>query len=305
MEDPQLTALFRKLTRGTRWEARAEIGLQFGNGHAQGMIRVGELYYLSSVELTEVPVREANRADGYDRSPGKGIGRLFAFDGAGRLVRETILGEGDMYHPGGLDYDGESLWLPVAEYRPNSRAIVYRVDPRTLAAEEAFRVPDHVVGVACDGRNGRLVGYSWGSRVFYEWDRTGRLLRAKANGSHFVDYQDGHYAGGGQLLLSGIAELPVPGRAEAGAARYELGGLALVDLDALAAVHEVPVALYSPGGHVLTRNPVFLERAGDRLRLYAVPDDDRGALLVYESERLGAEREGETEEPPASGGSAG
>ena len=32
-----------------------------------------------------------------------------------------------MYHPGGIDYDGRHIWVPVAEYRPNSRSIIYRV----------------------------------------------------------------------------------------------------------------------------------------------------------------------------------
>ena len=34
-----------------------------------------------------------------------------------------------MYHPGGIDYDGRHIWVSVAEYRPNSRSIVYRIDP--------------------------------------------------------------------------------------------------------------------------------------------------------------------------------
>ena len=47
-----------------------------------------------------------------------------------------------MYHPGGIDYDGDDIWVPVAEYRPNSRSIVYRVDPETMKATEVFRFAD-------------------------------------------------------------------------------------------------------------------------------------------------------------------
>ena len=49
-------------------------------------------------------------------------------DKAGNLQKDIILGEGDMYHPGGIDFDGTNVWVPVAQYRPNSSAIIYRVD---------------------------------------------------------------------------------------------------------------------------------------------------------------------------------
>lgn len=41
--------------------------------------------------------------------------------------------------------------------------------------------------------------------------------------------------------------------------------------------------MYSPKGHVLTRNPAYLERDGDRLRLYCIPDDGKSTLLIYEA----------------------
>ena len=49
-----------------------------------------------------------------------------------------------IYHPGGLDYDGRSLWTAVAEYRPNKPSIIYRVDPLSLRAREPLRTPDHI-----------------------------------------------------------------------------------------------------------------------------------------------------------------
>ncbi|NBD24647.1 DUF6454 family protein [Paenibacillus glycinis] len=279
--DNQLIAAFRRLTRVTRWELRDRIDLPFNNHHAQGMVRIGDLFYLSSVELTEWPIRSDTPQNGYDRSPGRGTGHLFVFDRRGKLAEDIRLGEGDIYHPGGIDFDGKHLWVPVAEYRPHSQSIVYKVDPKTMRAEAAFRVRDHIGGVIHDGRNGTLIGNSWGSRRFYEWNAAGELLRSKDNASHFVDYQDAQYAGDGKMIASGISELPQPAGGHAGP--YELGGLALIDLDTLEAMHEVPVTAFSPHGHVITRNPVFLEEAGQGLRLYAVPDDDEGALLVYEA----------------------
>jgi hypothetical protein len=295
----ELIARFQRLTRGTKWTLVDKVELQFNNYHAQGMVRIGELFYLSSVELDERPRRYDVPQQRYDRSPGRGRGHLFAFDRQGRLVHDVALGEGTVYHPGGIDFDGEHIWVPVAEYRPHSKSIVYKIDAVAMKAEKAFRVGDHIGGVVRDRQTGHLVGNSWGSRTFYEWDETGRQLRAADNLSHFVDYQDGHYVGDGKMLLSGIAELPGHaataalaslGGGGSGGGAYELGGLALIDIRTFRPIHEVPVTELSPHGHVITRNPVLVECAGGagrELRLYAVPDDDCGSLLVYETSGLG------------------
>jgi hypothetical protein len=280
MDDQKLIALFQNLRRRTKWEQKEQIELQFNNYHSQGMVRIGDLFYMSSVELIKSPRRIDEPKHRYDRTPGKGIGHLFVFDYQGKLVNEIILGEGDIYHPGGIDYDGTHIWVPVAEYRPHSQSIVYKVDPVTLRAEESFRVQDHIGGIVREGQNGKLIGNSWGSRKFYEWDLNGQQLLEKDNTSHFIDYQDGHYVGDGKVILSGISELVNPASKTK---PYELGGLALIDLRTLKTIHEIPITEFSPQGHVITRNPVFLESAGEEIRLYAVPDDNNGALLIYET----------------------
>ncbi|MEC0265052.1 DUF6454 family protein [Paenibacillus anseongense] len=280
MDDQKLIARFRNLTRSTKWVLKNQIELQFNNHHSQGMVRIGDFFYMSSVELIEWPIRYDQSNQGYDRTPGKGIGHLFVFDGQGRLVKKTPLGEGDMYHPGGIDFDGTHIWVPVAEYRPHSQSIVYKIDPLTLKAEESFRVQDHIGGLVREGQNGKLIGNSWGSRRFYEWDSSGRQLLDKENTSHFIDYQDGHYVGDGKMIVSGISELVNPASKSK---PYELGGLALIDLFTLETLHEIPITEFSPQGHVITRNPVFLEISGETIRLYAVPDDNHGSLLIYES----------------------
>lgn len=284
MDNQKLIAQFRKLTRNTNWKQKDKIDLQFNNYHSQGMVRIGDLFYMSSVELIEKPVKDKQPQHGYDRTPGKGIGHLFVFDIQGKLLNDMLLGEGDIYHPGGIDFDGNNIWIPVAEYRPNSQSIVYKVDPKTMKAEESFRVHDHIGGLVRDNHNGKLIGNSWGSRKFYEWNQTGQLLLVKENSSHFVDYQDGHYVGEGKMILSGISELPHP--AGHNSKPYELGGLALIDMKTLDTIHEAPITEFSPQGHVITRNPVFVENAGQEIRLYAVPDDDHGPMLIYETSNL-------------------
>ena len=146
--------------------------------------------------------------------PGAGVGHLFKFDASGKLLADVILGEGTIYHPGGIDYDGTDIWVPVAEYRPNSKSIVYRVDPQSMKATEVFRWADHIGGVVHDTEDQALHGVSWGSRRFYRWklDANRRLANAVDRGkpqrtmnpSHYVDYQDCKYAGQRRMLCTGV-----------------------------------------------------------------------------------------------------
>ena len=43
------------------------------------------------------------------RTPGKGVGHLFVMDRQGHLQKDIVLGDGDMYHPGGIDFDGRNV----------------------------------------------------------------------------------------------------------------------------------------------------------------------------------------------------
>ncbi|HYN97253.1 MAG TPA: DUF6454 family protein [Pilimelia sp.] len=280
--DSALVTAIAGTTRSTPWVLARRLRLTFPTFHPQGFARVGNRLFLSSVEIIERPVRYPEPVGGYDRSPGQGRGHVFVLDLAGNLLRDIVLAEGDMYHPGGIDADGRSLWVPVAEYRPNSRAIVYRIDLATLAVSTAFRVDDHIGGVVADPGTGRVHGVSWGSRTFYAWTRQGRLVDRRPNPSHFIDYQDCAYTGRRMMACTGITEY-----ANAAGARFELGGIALVDLRSSTVRHEVPFQHYSAAGHVATRNPVHLEVSGATLRLWAAPDDGEEIngteILVYEA----------------------
>jgi hypothetical protein len=277
-DDPVVEA-FSQVTRSSDWQQVDTVELPFDVEHPQGMVKLGDRFFISSVEIIEPTEPCSVPCDGYDRTPGRGIGHLYVVDADGRLLHDLQLGEGNMYHPGGIDYDGRWLWVPVAEYRPDSASVVYRVDPSTLAVTEAFRVRDHIGGVVRDRVTGHLHGVSWGSRRLYEWTSRGRRLARQPNESHFVDYQDCDYVASQKMLCGGVAGLTGPDGAS-----FELGGLALVDLRSRDTLHETPVQAYSPGtGHAATRNPVALERTAGGLRLYAAPDDEQdGAILVYD-----------------------
>lgn len=266
-DDPLVDAI-EHASRSTPWQIVRRVPLDFQTYHPQGFARVGDRLYMTSVEIIEAPQRYPQPIGGYDRTPGKGVAHLYELSLDGQLLAQTTLGEGIIYHPGGIDYDGRSLWVPVAEYRPNSRSIAYRVDPDTLRAEEVFRVNDHIGGMVRDEVSGELHGVSWGSRTFYSWTSRGKELARTPNPEHYVDFQDCEYARFHKAVCTGITEYTGPT-----GARFELGGIDVVNLERGTIGAEVPVQRYSAAGHVVTRNPVELEVAEGKLRMYAAPDD--------------------------------
>jgi hypothetical protein len=275
-----------RLTRGAAWRSTRAVPVAFQTHHPQGMVKIGDRLFVSSVEVTRPTRRPQGTSGRIDRDAGAGVGHLFLLDLQGKLVRGIQLGEGPIYHPGGIDHDGAHIWVPVAEYRPDSRSIVYRVDPGTLAATEVFRFPDHLGAVVVDTDDRSLHAVSWGARRFYRWalNDAGRPVdphapRRTANPSHYVDYQDCRYAGGHRMLCSGVSEFTAgPG------GPLRLGGLELVDLTNGRPVHQVPVLLWTDSGLVMTRNPSWFEATTSGLRAYFMPEDNTSTLYVYEVE---------------------
>ncbi len=293
---PTVAERVQALTRDSSWTLVASVPMKFTTHHPQGMVKIGDTLFISAVEVKVRTRRLAQPVDGYDRDAGEGAGHLFKVDMQGNLIADLKLGEGAIYHPGGMDYDGEQLWVPVAEYRPNSRSIVYRVDPRTMKATEMFRFADHLGGIVRNTDDHTLHGVSWGSRRFYRWTlgSDGRVTNAAAppdtlrtlNTSHYLDYQDCKYAGKGRMVCTGVTEM----RQAPGSPSFRLGGIDLVDLRDGRPLHQVPVLLWTAGGLVMTQNPVWLEpfdRAQGRVtatgvRGYFMPEDDTSTLYVYE-----------------------
>jgi hypothetical protein len=253
------------LTRSSSWTLAASVPIAFRTFHPQGMVKIGETLFVSSVEVL-------------DREAGKGVGHLFKIDMAGRLVADLRLGGGALYHPGGIDYDGKDIWVPVAEYRPDSRSIVYRVDPATMTASEAFRVADHIGAIVHNTDDDTLHGISWGSRRFYRWTIGGESRGITLNTSHYIDYQDCKYAGSRRMLCTGVTEM----RQAPDAAPFRLGGIDLVSLEDGRPLHQLPVALWTRSGLDMTHNPVWIEPRDAGLRAYFMPEDDRSTLYIYD-----------------------
>jgi uncharacterized protein DUF6454 len=261
-----------KLTRASVWKLVASVPIKFTTHHPQGMVKIGDAFFMSSVDKT------------------RAVGHLFKIDAGGNLVTDLRLAQGMMFHPGGIDYDGKNIWVPLAEYRPDSRSIVYRVDPVAMKATEVLRFADHIGAIVHNTDDHTLHGVSWGSRRFYRWTlgADGRVTNAgippeklrTLNTSHYLDYQDCKYVGSRRMLCTGVTEM----RQAPAAPPFRLGGIELVNLADGRPLHQVPVLLWTPGGFDMTHNPVWIEPGAVGLRAYFVPEDDQSTIYIYDVE---------------------
>lgn len=281
-----LASAFMKVDRSTAWNEVSRLKLDFPTFHTEGIAMTDDRIFLSSVEIIEPTKKYPTPQGKYDRTPGKGIGHLFVMDRQGKLIKDIRLGEGDMYHPGGIDFDGRDVWVPVAEYRPNSASLMYSVDAKTLAVTKRFAMNDHFGGVAVDRKRNVIEANTWGSRRFAEFSMKGVERSTTRNESHFIDYQDCQYVADRKQLCGGVTNLPQTPSAGGAAATYELGGLALLD-ERGSVLHDVPFQKWSSAGHVMTRNPMKMSVQGRTLRLMVAPDNgEEGVgteIVTYEA----------------------
>jgi Family of unknown function (DUF6454) len=117
----------------------------------------------------------------------------------GQLMRDSEIQAGARFHPGGIALDGDALWVPVAEYRAHSSAVIERRSKRTLALQSQFEVPDHIGCIAATPDF--LIGGNWDSKEFYLWNRQGQLIRKVPNTTGNA-YQDMKFAAG-EIVASG------------------------------------------------------------------------------------------------------
>ena len=160
-----------------------EVPLKFATYHVQGLDLTEQFYFVTSVD------REQRR------------GWLFKIhrQNAG-LNSKVELTDGVLIHPGGLQFDGHYLWIPNAEYRRESRTMIYGVDPNSLEIRRSFPVDDHIGAIASDGKN-LLYGVNWDALHFYTWDFDGHQSN-KVDSPTSMAYQDIKYFAG-KLLCSG------------------------------------------------------------------------------------------------------
>ncbi|MGK6324305.1 DUF6454 family protein [Sphingomonas sp. DT-51] len=166
----------------------------------------GELYHVQGVEVAGRRIWVTS----VDAAARRGY--LHEFDRAtGRFLRRVELTDGARYHPGGLSLHDGALWVPVAELRPNSSAVLLELDAVTLRLRRRLRVSDHLgcVAVAPDGR---LVAGNWNSRLLYvidpdNLDHVGVVANPSATHYQDMKFVDGGLVAGGNLdLWSGTVD---------------------------------------------------------------------------------------------------
>lgn len=154
----------------------------------------GELFHVQGMDLdaqhiwvTSVDTREHK-------------GYIHQFDRrSGKFQRRLEITDGVRYHPGGMAMHGGAIWVPVAEYRANSSAVLVEIDKQTFKVRRRIPVADHLGCVAVSGRG--LVAGNWDSRLLYVFDRKGRQVRVINNPSA-TRYQDMKFERG-RLVGSG------------------------------------------------------------------------------------------------------
>ena len=279
----EISDKFIGLTKDAKFELISRIECKFNTYHPQGILKIGDNYYISSVEVLEAR-RKYDQPDefGYDRTAGRGIGHLFKVDAEGNLVKDLILTEGRMYHPSGIDFDGTHIWVGVAEYRPDSRSTIFKVDTNLTNAEKIFTVGDHIGGLVYDRDDDLLYGLSWGSRRIYCWTPGGFELYRYKNPSHFVDYQDAKYVGDNLMLASGMNKFNfgIAGQKDV----REFGGMALIELPTGRIINEIPVLVYCGNGCVITHNPMYISISNEKLQFYFAPQDNKTIIYIYQGQ---------------------
>lgn len=292
----EIISLFQTLGRTTAWKSIANITFQGDTYEPEGIVRLGSDRYIVSSGQWTVPTEPYNTTiNGTDRTPGAGFAHLIVFDGTGaRIADATITPRDDIeYHNGGIDFDGENIWGTIAQYRPNSTAYVYTAEPATLEPEEIVHYADHLGGVVHDVSTNTITALNWGSRNASTWDldlvsdadaSASPPERLTRNPSYFIDYQDCKFLGHSALfsnrpimLCGGVATIG------SGDAAFYLGGIALVDVETMVPVAEVPIALRSAEGVPLTQNPIDVGVHEGKLRLYLLPDQHDSVLYIIEA----------------------
>lgn len=285
-QQAELSRRLKTLTGSATWSKTAEVPMNFRSFHPQGMVRIDDHYYVSSVEIVAAPVKYQQAVDGCDRSTGAGKGHLFKVDLQGNLLADLPIGEGSMYHPGGCDFDGRYIWVPAAEYRPHGRGLVYRIDPESMSAVKVLEFPDHLGACALNVDDNTVHAINWGGRDFYQVKLNAESNQSEystatknRNNTFYIDYQDNKYLYENEMLYTGLNSYAFNG----GDNEFRLGGLEIVNLKTGMAVYQVPIKLWSPvTGRAMTNNPTTFELTAAGVRGYFMPDDDTSILYIYE-----------------------
>jgi Family of unknown function (DUF6454) len=77
----RIARLFQQVTRDTTWRLVGSVRLQADTWHPEGIVKLGDQWIVSSVQVTEPTVKYPNGQiiHGTDRTPGAGFGHVMRF----------------------------------------------------------------------------------------------------------------------------------------------------------------------------------------------------------------------------------
>ncbi|MEO2046820.1 MAG: DUF6454 family protein [Pirellulales bacterium] len=151
------------------------IGNHTTSVHTQGLYLTPKYYYVTG-RLNESPRRallfrflrtDTSQYEYVDITPGEDM---------------TRRNNGVLDHPGGMDSDGQHLWIPISSSQRKSLSVVVKLpindmQPLTHAKHETvFEVNDHIGAIAWDAQKNQLYGANWDTLISYCWTLNGGLI---------------------------------------------------------------------------------------------------------------------------------
>lgn len=271
-------------TDPNEWQLVESIDLKFDTYHPQGMLKVDDTFYITTVKVERRPryTRQGKQVSVMDEGAGKGY--LMQFDAGGNLLKCIELCEGAIFHPGGMDFDGRYIWVPITKYYPYSRSLIVRVDVRSHQVEKVCYVDDSIGAIIHDPDNNILVGANWDADEFLTWQLDSALEvkdaeltaaeRRHANTAKHLAIQDSKYIGGGKMVGFGLKNGP----------KGRVGGFDVIDTRTFEKLRSADIELRTPRKSIVSGNPSTIEIVGDKMRLYFAPEDNKTTLYIYQTQ---------------------
>lgn len=271
-------------TDPNEWQLVESIDLKFDTYHPQGMLKVDDTFYITTVKVERRPryTRQGKQVSIMDEGAGKGY--LMQFDAGGNLLKCIELCEGAIFHPGGMDFDGRYIWVPITKYYPYSRSLIVRVDVRSHQVEKVCYVDDSIGAIIHDTDNNILVGANWDADEFLTWQLDSALEvkdaeltaaeRRHANTAKHLAIQDSKYIGGGKMVGFGLKNGP----------KGRVGGFDVIDTRTFEKLRSADIELRTPRKSIVSGNPSTIEIVGDKMRLYFAPEDNKTTLYIYQTQ---------------------
>ena len=235
-----------------------------GIEHAQLLDTItlhGQLFHVQGVDIDSQHIWVTSVDIKHQR------GYLHEFDRAtGAFVRRLDLTDGPRYHPGGFSIASHAIWVPVAEYRSKSSAVLEEIDPDTLQIRRKIRVADHLGCVAANDSN--LIAGNWDSKRLYVIDPKGEAKTWTVPNPSATRYQDMKFIDG-ELVAGGYLT-------------RHTGTIDWIDYPSMTVMRTLHTGA-TPHGRLSTRARAY---SGEGMTLqgrdlYVLPEDRPGRLFHF------------------------